>query len=703
MANKIRITLDPGHSRNQNRGVDKVYYEGNAMYDFAYQLKGQLEMYGIFDVNITRDKITDNPSLLQRANAGLNSGARVLISLHTNACGTEAVYRTVVYNSVKRKVTEPIAKEFSDAIAGVLKSHGQGTSAKVAYRPNDVGTDYYGILRNSTAKNGLEYVMLFEHDFHTNRKACSMLGNSDIMEEIAKAEAKVLYDNLKKYYIGDDVRYATGTVTGTLNVRCGPSPDYTCLGTLSKGATVKVISRNRETGWYKIIYYGAAAWVHNGYVTNLSSSITAFDDQVDLGLPNTQSPKPDTGNTDAASVYDLYQVEHIDMAGWVTDDATGKVNCIDGLNVRSGPGTNFKKLDWLPCGALVGIVPLLQPRPVPDPMNGWHYIIYLDNNERKCGFVFAEYIDAVVQTTPKAKVNATLGLNYRTGPGTTYKSCGLLKYGTEVYTLGTTNGWTKIRLSLDDTSIYYVSSDYLVEVAAVEKDAFWQSYQDCDYGKAISGTIYSSPNKSGSKMGNLVTNRIYCIVSYANNNEWAKIVCAQEFGYVPVTTLTIISKASKEVATYSVPKNIRDALEELPEMTASEWFIKTLGAKISSPYGTRTNPITGLGTQFHTGIDFACAGGTPIYTEVDGLCTFNAYDSSCGNMVILLDEMGKQHRFYHMKSAGIPKVGDFVCAGALIGYVGTTGDSTGNHLHYEVRVAPWTMSNTISPDNLSFQ
>lgn len=698
MSNKIRITLDPGHSRNQNRGIDKVYYEGNAMYDFAQQLKGQLEAYGIFEVYITRGKLTDNPSLLQRANTGLNTGSRVLISLHTNACGTESVYRTVVYNSVKRKSTETTAKQFSDDIAKVFISHGQGVSAKVAYRPNDVGTDYYGILRNSTAKNGLEYVLLFEHDFHTNRKACAMLSSYDIMEEVAKAEAKVLYDVLSKYYVGDNVPTKIGTVTGTsLNVRCGPNTSYTCIGSLTNGTTVKLISKDRTSGWYKILYNGAAAWVHNGYIS--TTAALNYDDEVDMQLPNSSSkPKPhDPAVTE--SVYEKYGIDRT-----LSLDDTGKVNTSDGLNVRGGPGTNFSKIGYLPCGTSVCIFPLTQPRPVTDPMNGWYYIAYTDGNEQKEGFVFAEYVDATVDVTPTAKVNATLGLNYRTGPGTNYQKVGLLKHGTVVYTLGTTNGWTKIRLSKEDKNEYYVSSQYLVEVANIEEDAFWSSFQDCDYGKAKNtSTIYSAPNTKASKVGKLVTNRIYCVASYAENDTWAKIVCAQEFGYVQVSNMDIISRASKETTTYKVEPHIKEALDELYEGSASDWFIKTLGAKISSPYGYRTNPLTGAPGQFHTGIDFACPGGTPIYTEVDGLCTFNAYDSSCGNMIILLDEMGKQHRFYHMKSAGIPKVGQFVHAGELIGYVGTTGDSTGNHLHYEVRVAPWTMQNTLNPDNLAFQ
>ena len=148
--------------------------------------------------------------------------------------------------------------------------------------------------------------------------------------------------------------------------------------------------------------------------------------------------------------------------------------------------------------------------------------------------------------------------------------------------------------------------------------------------------------------------------------------------------------------------DIAELIDQIPELGVSEWFTETLGATITSDYGERIHPITGK-ASFHKGIDYGAPANTPIRTMVDGIITRNRYDSSYGNYVYLMDEQGKIHIFAHMAKPGNIPEGEFVIAGQQIGVVGTTGDSTGNHLHYEVRIAPWNSDNTINPESLSFQ
>ncbi|MEV6774367.1 M23 family metallopeptidase [Nocardia sp. NPDC051030] len=102
---------------------------------------------------------------------------------------------------------------------------------------------------------------------------------------------------------------------------------------------------------------------------------------------------------------------------------------------------------------------------------------------------------------------------------------------------------------------------------------------------------------------------------------------------------------------------------------------------LSSTFGPR------WGT-FHAGVDFAAAEGVPIYAVTGGTVTaagFNGCGTGYGNCVLIKD--GNTETLYaHQVDGGIKvQAGDTVTAGALIGAVGTTGDSTGNHLHYEVR------------------
>lgn len=107
--------------------------------------------------------------------------------------------------------------------------------------------------------------------------------------------------------------------------------------------------------------------------------------------------------------------------------------------------------------------------------------------------------------------------------------------------------------------------------------------------------------------------------------------------------------------------------------------------KISCPFGMRTHPITGE-YKMHTGIDIAAAGGTQILAAASGTVLKTGYSSAWGNY-ILLDHGGSIATFYaHMKTSALVKVGETVTKGQKIGIVGTTGLSTGNHLHFEVRV-----------------
>lgn len=106
--------------------------------------------------------------------------------------------------------------------------------------------------------------------------------------------------------------------------------------------------------------------------------------------------------------------------------------------------------------------------------------------------------------------------------------------------------------------------------------------------------------------------------------------------------------------------------------------------RISSNYGWRTNPVTHK-RQFHSGVDIAARGGTPIQSTTAGVVASVLYEKNgFGNYVIVRDPQGNLHYYAHM-SRTAAKVGQMVFRGSRIGYVGTTGRSTGNHLHYGVR------------------
>lgn len=110
------------------------------------------------------------------------------------------------------------------------------------------------------------------------------------------------------------------------------------------------------------------------------------------------------------------------------------------------------------------------------------------------------------------------------------------------------------------------------------------------------------------------------------------------------------------------------------------------GARVSSGFGMRRHPVLGY-SKMHKGIDFAAPTGTPIYAAGDGVIEKAGRFSSYGNYVRIRHRGDMDTAYGHMsKIASGVKPGSRVRQGQLIGYVGTTGRSTGPHLHYEVLV-----------------
>jgi len=103
------------------------------------------------------------------------------------------------------------------------------------------------------------------------------------------------------------------------------------------------------------------------------------------------------------------------------------------------------------------------------------------------------------------------------------------------------------------------------------------------------------------------------------------------------------------------------------------------GARISSQFGVDR------GSRAHGGVDFAAACGVPVIAAAAGRVSAANYSTSAGNLVHIEHGGGLQTRYFHLQRS-VVGVGANVAQGQLIGYVGNTGNSTGCHLHFEVRV-----------------
>ncbi len=107
-------------------------------------------------------------------------------------------------------------------------------------------------------------------------------------------------------------------------------------------------------------------------------------------------------------------------------------------------------------------------------------------------------------------------------------------------------------------------------------------------------------------------------------------------------------------------------------------------ATMTSSFGMRNHPILGRMAR-HKGIDLAAPNGTPVYATADGIVERANRFSSYGNYIAIDHGGSLETRFAHLSGFAV-KTGDHVRKGQLIGYVGSTGRSTGPHLHYEIRV-----------------
>ncbi len=117
---------------------------------------------------------------------------------------------------------------------------------------------------------------------------------------------------------------------------------------------------------------------------------------------------------------------------------------------------------------------------------------------------------------------------------------------------------------------------------------------------------------------------------------------------------------------------------------SSEKFISPIKGRITSPFGMRLDPFTHI-MKFHTGVDIAAPIGTPVHAAKSGKVIFSGRQRGYGNIVIIQHSNNIITKYAH-NSKLLVKKGDYVTQGEIISRVGSTGRSTGPHLHFEIRV-----------------
>lgn len=145
--------------------------------------------------------------------------------------------------------------------------------------------------------------------------------------------------------------------------------------------------------------------------------------------------------------------------------------------------------------------------------------------------------------------------------------------------------------------------------------------------------------------------------------------------------------AAKKAAEKAARSSGKNGTTGSTRVTSSAGFTMPVnGARISSSFGYRVHPVTG-DYSFHSGVDFAVGCGTPIYATRAGTVKTADYEGNYGHYIRinhgLINGVSFQSGYAHLSKYAVSP-GDQVKAGQLIGYVGTTGRSTGCHLHFEI-------------------
>lgn len=143
-----------------------------------------------------------------------------------------------------------------------------------------------------------------------------------------------------------------------------------------------------------------------------------------------------------------------------------------------------------------------------------------------------------------------------------------------------------------------------------------------------------------------------------------------------------IAESKRQEATTKKPSNSGGSQGSDKNPSGVIWRTPCDYIRLSSPFGYRWHPTTGEWSM-HKGIDLAAPKGTPIYASRSGKVTVASYSSTAGNYVTINHQDGYSSVYMHMTHY-VVGAGDYVKAGQLIGYVGSTGRSTGPHLHFGI-------------------
>ena len=174
---------------------------------------------------------------------------------------------------------------------------------------------------------------------------------------------------------------------------------------------------------------------------------------------------------------------------------------------------------------------------------------------------------------------------------------------------------------------------------------------------------------------------------YTDETLYEGVKVTTDKGVAGSTTVTTVSSyvngeltnttVSSEITDYGTPAKVAVGTKPRPAGVGSGTFMIPTNGRLSSPFGMRWG-------RMHNGIDLAASVGTPIYAADEGTVICSEYKGSFGNLV-QIDHGNGYTTYYAHNSENLVSVGQTVAKGDLIAKIGSTGRSTGPHLHFEIR------------------
>lgn len=227
-------------------------------------------------------------------------------------------------------------------------------------------------------------------------------------------------------------------------------------------------------------------------------------------------------------------------------------------------------------------------------------------------------------------------------------------------------------LVLLKTAVLAVIGAYYVYTVTIDSIKYKETKKELDYYTAQFNELQSTI--TALKAAEVEFGRLFALES---KEEVLESLNFSDSGAIDMEVLKFqINKTIDSVG------EIKDYLSEQRDLymaTPKGWPVN---GWLSSVFGRRKHPLKGT-RDFHTGVDISANPGTPIKATADGIVSFSGWSGANGRLIAIEHGHGFRTYYAHNKKNTV-KVGDVVQRGDIIAYVGSTGSSTGPHVHYEV-------------------